>query len=433
MRMYDIILKKRDGGELSEKEISFIIEQYTAEAIPDYQVSALLMAIYFQGLSERETLWLTDRMAKSGDMMDLSEFGNLSVDKHSTGGVGDKTSLIVGPVVATLGGKVTKMSGRGLGHTGGTVDKLESIPGFKTTMSPSEFVSQVKNVGIALIGQSGNLTPADKKLYALRDVTATVDNIGLIASSIMSKKLAAGSRNIVLDVKVGSGAFMKTISEAEKLAQMMVDIGKNCGRNMAAVLTNMDIPLGKAIGNALEVQEAVSVLKGEQKDELYEVCVTLASQMISLVYDIPEDEAREKVETCIANGSAFDTMKKWITAQGGDATYLDDFSKFKKAKFCTDVISTKDAYIEAMDAQKIGSICVMLGAGRAAKDDVIDHTCGIILNKTRGDKVTRGEKLCTLYASSKQALECASEQFLNVITWSDKTPADTPVVYRIIR
>ena len=369
MRMYDIILKKRNGEELTDGEIAFFIDGYTRGEIPDYQASALMMAIFYKGMTDRETVCLTDRMAHSGDTVDLSRFGEMSVDKHSTGGVGDKTSLIVAPIVASLGGKVTKMSGRGLGHTGGTVDKLESISGYNTSLTPDAFLSQVERVGMAIIGQTGNLTPADKKLYALRDVTATVDSIPLITSSIMSKKIAAGSHNIVLDVKVGSGAFMKTPRDAEILAEKMVEIGKACGRNIAAVITDMDSPLGNNVGNALEVAETVSVLKNEKKGDLREVSVALATEMVSLVFGLKHDEAEKKVVTAIEDGSAFEKMKEWIAAQGGDVAQIEDTSLLPRAKFSFDVLSDTDGYITEMNAEEIGKASVMLGVGRASKED----------------------------------------------------------------
>ena len=327
----DIIRKKRDGGELTDEEIRFFVDGYTAGDIPDYQAAALMMAIYYRGMSRCETVALTDAMAHSGDTVDLSRYGTLSADKHSTGGVGDKTSLIVAPIVAALGGKMTKMSGRGLGHTGGTVDKLESIPGYRTSLSTEEFLRQIDEVGMAVIGQTGNLTPADKKLYALRDVTATVDSIPLITASIMSKKLAAGSHNIVLDVKVGSGAFMKTPEQAQELARAMVDIGKACGRNMAALITSMDVPLGNTIGNALEVQEAVAVLKGECRGALREVCEALSAQIVSLTYGWSLEESATRVRETLDSGAALDKMREWIAAQGGDVAYIDDVLRFPAA------------------------------------------------------------------------------------------------------
>lgn len=433
MRMYDIILKKRRGEELSDAEIRFFINGYTLGDIPDYQASALMMAICFNGMTEAETATMTDAMSKSGDTVDLSCFGDLSVDKHSTGGVGDKTSLIVAPIVAALGAKVSKMSGRGLGHTGGTVDKLESIPGYRVSLSPEEFISQVERIGVAVIGQSGNLTPADKKLYALRDVTATVDSIPLIVSSIMSKKLAAGSRSIVLDVKVGSGAFMKTFAQAEKLATEMVKIGKVCGRNMAAVLTDMDKPLGRAIGNSLEIKEAIAVLKGETGGELREVCVTLAANMVSLVFVLPIDQARVQVEDVLDSGKALCKMKEWISAQGGDTAYIDNPLLFGESNFSLDVLSRKSGYIMSMDAAAIGGVSVTLGAGRVSKEDEIDYGAGIVLAKTVGDYVEVGEPLCRLFTGREESLLRAEADFLGAVMFSEQPPAEKPLVYKVIR
>lgn len=433
MRMYDIILKKRDGGELSPEEIAFFVKGYTDGSIPDYQASALTMAIFYKGMTEEETVCLTKEMAQSGDEIDLSRFGDLTADKHSTGGVGDKTTLIVAPIVASLGGKLAKMSGRGLGHTGGTVDKLESIDGYNTILEAEEFFSQVEKVGISVIGQSGNLTPADKKLYALRDVTATVDSIPLITSSIMSKKIAAGSKNIVLDVKCGSGAFMKTLSDAEILAENMVKIGKGCQRNIAAVITDMDVPLGENVGNALEVIEAIDVLKGNKKGDLYEVCVTLATQMISLTLKIDPDKAKEKVIGAIEDGSAFSKMKEWVAAQGGNAKMLDDVSLFKKAEIVYEIKSEADGFISNMDAAEIGNSACILGAGRASKDDVIDFAAGIIIKKKVGDEVKCGDTLAILYTNKKEAVEPASKRYLEAIKISDNKTERNPLIYKIIR
>lgn len=433
MRMYDIIEKKRNGGELSDGEIRFFVDGFTDGSIPDYQASALTMAIWFNGMTERETVTLTEAMEKSGDTVDLSQFGTLSADKHSTGGVGDKTSLIVTPVLASLGAKVAKMSGRGLGHTGGTVDKLESIKGYKTTLTREEFLKQVDEIGLALIGQSGNLTPADKKLYALRDVTATVDSIPLITSSIMSKKLAAGSHNIVLDVKCGSGAFMKTPEDAETLATEMVKIGKSCSRNIAAVITDMDTPLGTNIGNSLEVIEAVRVLKGEVDNDLKEVSVVLAAQLASLTFGITYDEAERRVNEAITNGKAYEKMKQWIAAQGGDTACLDDFSLFPQAGVKYDVPCPVDGFISHTDTEKIGIAGVVLGAGRATKEDVIDYSAGIVLHRKTGDSVKRGEALATLYTNNEAAIKNAEEMFLGALEFSQTAPERKPLVYKIIR
>ena len=431
--MYDIIEKKRNGSALSEEEIRFFIQGYTDGSIPDYQASALCMAIYFKGMNDTEIQVLTDAMAHSGDTVDLSRFGNLSADKHSTGGVGDKTSLIVIPIVASLGAKLAKMSGRGLGHTGGTVDKLESIPGYETAMDGETFMQQVENVGLAIVGQSGNLTPADKKLYALRDVTATVDSIPLITSSIMSKKLAAGAHNIVLDVKVGSGAFMKTPEQARELAVKMVTIGKLCGRNMAAVLSNMDVPLGTHIGNALEVKEALAVLKGEVHNDLRDVCEVLASNLISMVLDIPMDDALARVKDAIDSGAALKKMRAWIEAQGGDVRYIDDPSLFPVSKIEYKVLSPKAGYIEAMDAEAIGLASVMLGAGREKKEDPIDYAAGIVLCKKVGDYVQAGEPLCLFYTDRENALKSAEAKYLSSLTFGEEKPEEKPLVYEVIR
>lgn len=433
MRMYDIIEKKRNGNELSKEEIEFFIKGYTNGSIPDYQASAFCMAVYFKGMTENETVLLTEAMANSGDTVDLSMFGTLSADKHSTGGVGDKTSLIVAPIVASLGGKVTKMSGRGLGHTGGTVDKLESIPGYKTTLSGDDFISQVEKVGMAIIGQSGNLTPADKKLYALRDVTATVDSIPLIVSSIMSKKIAAGSHNIVLDVKCGSGAFMKTLDDAEILANEMVKIGKGCGRNTAALITDMDRPLGSAVGNSLEVIEAVQVLKGELDNDLKEVCVSLASELISLVLSVSHCEALTMVNNALNSGKSFEKMKEWISAQGGDVSFIENMDKFPKAESVYDVLADSDGYISSMDTEKIGLASVILGAGRENKEASIDFSAGIMLYKKTGDKISKGEKLATLFTNNKMSLEDAEKMYRSALFVSSVNPERKPLIYKVIR
>lgn len=433
MRMYDIIEKKRNGKELSKEEIEFFIKGYTNGSIPDYQASAFCMAVYFKGMTENETVLLTEAMANSGDTVDLSMFGTLSADKHSTGGVGDKTSLIVAPIVASLGGKVTKMSGRGLGHTGGTVDKLESIPGYKTTLSGDEFISQVEKVGMAIIGQSGNLTPADKKLYALRDVTATVDSIPLIVSSIMSKKIAAGSHNIVLDVKCGSGAFMKTLEDAEILANEMVKIGKGCGRNTAALITDMDRPLGSAVGNSLEVIEAVQVLKGELDNDLKEVCVSLASELISLVLSVSHCEALTMVNNALNSGKAFEKMKEWISAQGGDVSFIENTDKFPKAEYVYDVLADSDGYISSMDTEKIGLASVILGAGRENKEALIDFSAGIMLYKKTGDKISKGEKIATMFTNNKMSLEDAEKMYRSALFVSSVNPERKPLIYKVIR
>ena len=433
MRMYDIIRKKRDGEELTNEEIAFFIKGYTAGEIPDYQASALCMAILLRGMNDRETACLTNEMAQSGDTVDLSRYGDFSVDKHSTGGVGDKTSLVVCPIVASLGGKVAKMSGRGLGHTGGTLDKLESIPGFRIVLSEKEFADTVDRVGMAIVAQSGNLTPADKKLYALRDVTATVDSIPLITASVMSKKLAAGAKNIVLDVKCGSGAFMKTIEDAEKLAANMVAIGKHCGRNVTALITDMDKPLGKAVGNALEVREAIEVLRGREKGDLYEVCVALASEMVAHLRQIAPEEARALTVEAIESGKAFKKMVEWVSAQGGDKTFIEDPSRFAQAPVAEQVRSEKEGYLCRMDAEAIGSASAVLGAGRLTKEDPIDYAAGILIEKKTGDYVKKGDVLCTLYTSDRAKLADAKKRYLASLCFSDEKPEEKPLIYKIVR
>lgn len=433
MRMYDIIHKKRTGGELSDAEIRFAIKGFTDGSIPDYQMSALAMAILFVGMSDRETATLTDAMAISGDTVDLSEFGNLSVDKHSTGGVGDKTSLIVAPIVASCGAKIAKMSGRGLGHTGGTVDKLESIKGYKTELPISDFFEQVRNIGISVIGQSGNMTPADKKLYALRDVTATVDSIPLIVSSIMSKKLAAGARSIVLDVKVGSGAFMPDLESATALAENMVNIGKACGRNISALITNMDLPLGNAVGNSLEVIEAVNVLKGEDISDLREICLALSSSILELCFGLTDKEAHDMAYDALQSGKAYDKFKKWISYQGGDVSWIEDTSRFPKAKYCLDVLAEADGWISHMNTAEIGNVSSHLGAGRIKKDDVIDFDAGMIIAKKIGEYVKAGETLATLYTNNEAALESAKKMYLDAVSISHEHVEKPMLIFKKIR
>lgn len=433
MRVYDIIKKKRDGGELTTAEINFFIKGYVDGTIPDYQASALCMAIFYMGMTERETADLTTAMAESGDTVDLSRFGKSTVDKHSTGGVGDKTTLIVAPIVSSLGCVMAKMSGRGLGHTGGTVDKLESIQGFNTALTPEEFFSQVEKIGVAVVGQTGNLTPADKKLYALRDVTATVDSIPLIASSIMSKKLAAGSHTIVLDVKFGSGAFMKTPEEAETLAREMVKIGNNCGRNTSAVITNMERPLGFNIGNALEVKEAIDVLNNNGAADLREVCLTLATQIVALSKSISTEEARILTEDALTSGKALLKFKEWINAQGGNGKWIDNPHLFPEATYTYEVKSPCDGYIAKTDAEAMGIASVMLGAGRETKDDTIDMSAGIIMAKKTGDFVKTGDTLATLYSCNENSFENARNRFLSAIEFSDEKPSEEFLIYKVIQ
>ena len=429
MRMYDIIKKKRDGFSLAKEEIDFFIKGYVDGTIPDYQASAFCMAVFYKGMTEEETANLTMAMANSGDTVDLSVFGTLTADKHSTGGVGDKTTLIVAPICASLGCVMAKMSGRGLGHTGGTIDKLESIDGFNTALSPEEFFAQVEKTGIAVVGQTGNLTPADKKLYALRDVTATVDSMPLIASSIMSKKIAAGAKNIVLDVKCGSGAFMKTPEDAEALATEMVKIGKMCHRNTAAVITNMNRPLGNNIGNALEVIEAINVLKNNGPEDLTSVCLALATQIVSITKNISREDAENLTKDTLQSGKAYGKFIEWINAQGATENALD----FKKADYSYPVIAETDGYIISSDAEKIGICAVILGAGREKKDDTIDMSAGIILNKKTGDKVNKGDVIATLYSCNKSSFEGAKNKFLDALQISEEEPIKEPLIYKIIK
>ena len=428
MDMLSLIRKKRDGAALSREETEYMVNAFTRGDIPDYQMSAFLMAVIFKGMDDSEISALTDSMARSGDMLDLSRFGNLSADKHSTGGVGDKTSLIVGPIVAACGGVFAKMSGRGLGHTGGTVDKLESIEGYKTSLSEEEFLSQSERVGIAVIGQTGNLAPADKKLYALRDVTDTVDSIPLIVSSVMSKKIAAGAKNIVLDVKYGSGAFMKNENDAVILAEKMVEIGKRCGRNIAAVISDMDVPLGYAVGNSLEVREAISLLKGADIPDLREIVLCLSSELISMIFETDIESARASAENALDSGKAYNKFCEWVTAQGGNLK--DDFVA---APIKEDIFAKKSGYISHMDAEKIGRASCELGAGRKKKDDIIDLSAGIMLTKKTGDYVKKGDVIATFHTSCNDKLAAAKEFFESSIEYSDNEVKKSDIVAKIIR
>lgn len=429
MRMYDVIAKKRDGHELSSEEIYGFIEGYVDGSIPDYQASALLMAIFFNGMNEREILDLTTAMMKSGDQVDLSPIEGIKVDKHSTGGVGDKTSLIVAPIVAACGVKVAKMSGRGLGHTGGTVDKLESIPGFRTDLNEEEFFDVVRKTGISVIGQSGNLTPADKKLYALRDVTATVESIPLIASSIMSKKLAAGSDCIVLDVKTGSGAFMKTVESSVKLAETMVKLGENAGRRTCALITDMDVPLGKNIGNSLEVIEAVDTLKGKGPEDLTHEALYLAANMLELAGKGDEDTCMKLAQSVIDDLSALNCLKQMVKAQHGDVSVIEDTDNFIKAKYSFEVKADRAGYIAHMDTEGCGIASMMLGAGRETLDSKIDMAAGIIIEKKTGDRVEIGDVLATLYADDEKLFDKAEQKYKESIIMSDETVKRNPLLY----
>lgn len=406
MRMVDLIEKKRDGGELTAEEINFIIRGYTNGEIPDYQMSAFSMAVFFNGMTDQEQATLTMAMADSGDQIDLSKIEGIKVDKHSTGGVGDTTTLVLAPLVASVGVPVAKMSGRGLGHTGGTLDKLESIEGFHIELTEEQFIRQVNELKVAVIGQSGNLTPADKKLYSLRDVTATVNSIPLIASSIMSKKIAAGADAIVLDVKTGEGAFMKTKEDARKLAEAMVSIGNSVGRRTMAIISDMSQPLGYAIGNALEVKEAIETLKGQGPEDLTELCLTLGSQMVVAGGRADNlEEARNMLKEAIANGEALKTFKSLIAAQGGNPAVADDTGLLPQATHVIEFQSDLDGYVESLEADEIGTAAMLLGAGRATKDSEIDLSVGIVLKKKIGDSVAKGETLAEIHANREDVNE----------------------------
>ena len=432
MRMYDIILKKRADLPLSDKEIRFVIDGYVKGEIPDYQVSALLMTIVFNGMNARELGTLTLAMAQSGNMVDLSNIDGITVDKHSTGGVGDKTTLIIAPLVAACGGKVAKMSGRGLGHTGGTIDKMESIPNLKVSLEQDAFIDQVNKIGLAVIGQSEGLAPADKKLYALRDVTGTVDSIPLIASSVMSKKLASGAQAILLDVKVGSGAFMKNIEDARELAKAMVDIGKENGRSVKAILTDMDRPLGHAIGNALEIREVINTLKGHGPEDLTHECIIMAAHMLVLSRMCDYETALNRVQQALDSGAALERLRLMIEAQGGDSRVIDDDRVLTIGKFTYDVTSPQDGYITHMNTERCGIASVMLGAGRTVKDGPIDYSAGIVMHKKTGDSVTVGESIATLYASDESLFTNAAQTYLEAITIGNTAPKVVDTILDIV-
>lgn len=416
MRMYDVILKKRQGIELTDSELQWLIHGYVAGDIPDYQMSAFLMAVIFKGMTPKELGAFTMAMAHSGDMVDLSAIKGIKVDKHSTGGVGDKTTLVIASLVAACGGVVAKMSGRGLGHTGGTIDKMESIPGLRTELSEEEFRNQVNNIGVAVIGQSSNIAPADKKIYALRDVTATVDSIPLIASSIMSKKLASGADAILLDVKVGSGAFMKTIDDARLLAQAMVDIGNANGRIVKAVITDMDRPLGQAIGNALEIAEVIQTLKGRGPQDLTHECLVMATHLLVMSEKGDYDNCYSMVQTALQNGAGLAKLRELIVAQGGKGQVVDDTSLLGSARFTYDIRAFKAGYIAHMNTEDCGIASVMLGAGRIVKDGPIDMTAGIVMHKKTGDAVVTGDVLATLYANDESLFEGAEKAYVQALT-----------------
>ncbi|WP_315905880.1 pyrimidine-nucleoside phosphorylase [Priestia koreensis] len=433
MRMVDIIQKKRNGKELTTEEINFFVEGYTKGDIPDYQVSALMMAVYFQGMKSNEIATLTQAMVNSGETIDLSAIEGHKVDKHSTGGVGDKTTFIVGPLVASVGVPVAKMSGRGLGHTGGTLDKLEAIEGFHIEMTKEEFINNVNTHKLAVAGQTGNLAPADKKLYALRDVTATVDSIPLIAGSIMSKKLASGADGIVLDVKTGSGAFMKTLEDSEALAKEMVNIGNNLGRHTVAVISDMNQPLGFEVGNANEVREAVEVLQGKKVDDLRRLSLELSSHMavIAEIFDTYE-EAYKELEKNLENGKAFEVFRSFVQAQGGNVDMIDDLSKLPQAKYQVEVKAEKDGYVSAIEAESIGIAAMYLGAGRATKDDQINHAVGITLKKKVGDEVKAGEAIVVLHTDDENPTD-SIKKVQEAYEISNSKPEERPLIHNVIK
>ncbi len=433
MRLYDIISKKRDNKELSKEEIEFFIEKYTNGEIPDYQASALLMAIYLNGFTTEETANLTMAMVNSGDVVDLSMIDGVKLDKHSTGGVGDKTSLILVPMVAAAGGKVAKLSGRGLGHTGGTLDKLESIPGFNISVKEDKFKDMVENAGLVIAGQTQNLVPADKKIYALRDVTATVDSIPLIAASIMSKKIASGADAIVLDVKYGEGAFMKTAQDAEKLATAMVNIGKSVGRNTSAAITLNGEPLGYAIGNALEIKEVIEVLKGEGPDDLRELCLQLGAQMLMLGnIETDVEKGRAKLEGILKDGSALAKLRQLVVLQDGDPSVIDNSELFEIAPLTHKVKATKEGYVYELNAESVGVSSLLTGAGRHTKDDELDYGAGIILEKKIGDYVKVGDVLATLYSSDEDKFEKAEEELQSAYSIKAEKPEKASIIHKII-
>ena len=432
MRMYDIILKKRANLPLTDEEIRFVIDGYVKGEIPDYQVSALLMTIVFNGMNARELGTLTLAMAQSGNMVDLSNIDGITVDKHSTGGVGDKTTLIIASLVAACGGKVAKMSGRGLGHTGGTIDKMESIPNLKVSLEQDAFINQVNKIGLAVIGQSEGLAPADKKLYALRDVTGTVDSIPLIASSVMSKKLASGAQAILLDVKVGSGAFMKNIEDARALAKAMVDIGKENGRSVKAVLTDMDRPLGHDIGNALEIREVIDTLKGHGPEDLTHECIIMAAHMLVLSHICDYETALSRVQEALDSGAALERLRMMIDAQDGDSRVIDDESLLAIGKFTYDVTAPQDGYITYMNTEQCGIASVMLGAGRTVKDGPIDYSAGIVMHKKTGDAVRMGERIATLYASDESLFTNAAQTYLAAITIGNTAPKVVDTILDVV-
>jgi len=434
VRAYDVILKKRNGGKLSKEEIEFMVNGYVKGDVPDYQMAAFLMAIYFKHMDGEERAILTETMANSGDKVDLSSIPGIKIDKHSTGGVGDKTTLVVGPIVASLGVPVAKMSGRALGHTGGTIDKLESIPGFRTTLSEEEFFKNVREIGIAVVGQTANLVPADKKIYALRDATATVDEVSLIAASIMSKKLAGGADGYVLDVKVGSGAFMKTIEDATELAEAMVGIARAHGKRAVAVLTNMDVPLGKMVGNSLEVLEAIETLKGNGPEDFTELCLNLSAWMCHLAEKGTFEECLKLAKESLNNGSALNKFRQFVEYQGGNPDVVE--RPYDVLPMTNDVIEFKtemEGYITSIDTEKIGIASNHLGAGRKTKEDTIDYSVGIEIVSKVGDYVRPGDTIAKMYVSQKSEIEEAKELLKKSYVISQEKPLERPIILKVVK
>lgn len=434
MRMYDLIIKKRNGGQLTKEEISFMIDGFTKETIPDYQMSAMMMAVYFRGMTEEETLFLTQAMEHSGEVLDLSAISGMKVDKHSTGGVGDKTSLALIPMVAACGVKTAKMSGRGLGHTGGTIDKLESFPGFTTEITTEQFIENVQTNGISIIGQTKDLAPADKKLYALRDVTGTVDNMSLIASSIMSKKLAAGADAIVLDVKTGSGAFMKQEEDAFALAREMTAIGNNAGKYTVAVVSDMDQPLGLAVGNILEVKEAIAALNGNGPKDFETLCLTLGSHMLLAANAADNiEDATAQLKEVIHNGAALEKLAQFIASQGGDPSYVYAPEKFAKAAIIEEVKAPENGYIVSINCEEVGLCSLLLGGGRETKDSPIDLTVGLLLKRKKGDYVAEGETLAWIHGNDRLKTQEAATRFLKAVTIAKQPPVASDFIKGIVK
>ncbi len=432
--MVELIKKKRDGQTFSQEELREIVSGFVSGSIPDYQMSALLMAIYFKGMEPKETALFTELMMRSGEVIDLSEIPGIKVDKHSTGGVGDKTTLILGPLVAAAGVPVAKMSGRGLGHTGGTIDKLESIKGMEVEMSKEAFIDKLKKYGIAVCGQNANLVPADKKLYALRDVTGTVDELALISSSIMSKKLACGADAIVIDIKVGDGAYMKTLDDAIHLGLKMKEIGENMGRKVVGIATGMEQPLGRAVGNALEVKEAIATLQGRGPEDLVELCLSLGSQMLILGgISKNEDQAKDRLKELIQSGAAFDKFKTLVSNQGGDVSMVENTTLLPSAKYSHSIVSIENGFVTQLKALDIGKASVKLGAGRETKDSIIDFGAGIYLHKKIGDKVEKGERLVTLYSNNKASFESAANQVRKAYKIEKEKPVLQPLIMKVIK